>query len=209
MARAGRVGTARGRRRSPCPLQWLPFLLAPVFLSSLSRPHLFFYSLNSQKILVLRFLAELLTVLTHFYCFGFHNVFAAFSRCSSQLFMEILPKPARWFAQVSTLRWPRVTPRGVRTHTQVYSGSRSLQSLFFTSLTGLVKVPSCQALESQRLFHYWICLLNLLSPTVLICCYLRLLKSPKVLQIPESASSDDNSLFFWCTLPFSELLKSY
>lgn len=98
MARAGRVGTARGSRGSPCPLQWLPSFLAPVFFH-LFRPHLFFYSLNSQKILCLGFSAELLTVLTHFYCFGFQNVSPAFSRCSSQLFMEILPKPARWFAQ--------------------------------------------------------------------------------------------------------------
>lgn len=149
MARAGRVGTARGRRGSPCLLQWLPLLLAPVFLSSLSVSHLFFYSLNSQKILVLRFLAELLTIFTHFYCFGFHNVFAAFSRCCSQLFMKILPKSACWFVQAPTIRWPRVMPRGVLTHTHVYSGSRSLQSLFFTSLTGLAQVPSCQALLSH------------------------------------------------------------
>lgn len=49
------------------------------------------------------------------------------------------------------------------------------------------------ALESRRLFHYWICLLNLLSPTVLICCYLHLLKSPKVLHL--------NPLLRW-QLPF-------
>lgn len=57
-----------------CPhlqLSPLTLLLAPVFLLSLSLTRLFSYSLNSQKILVFRSLAELLTTLCTFIALGF------------------------------------------------------------------------------------------------------------------------------------------
>lgn len=65
VGRAGNTEKARGRRGPLCPHRTatLPLLLAPVFLPSLSLTHLFSHSLSSQKILVFRFLAELLTIL--------------------------------------------------------------------------------------------------------------------------------------------------
>ena len=83
--------------------------------------------------------------------------------------------------------WP--TPRCV-----LPPGLSSLYFLHFPDWPCQGAITS-GSLESRWLCHCWVCLRNLLWPTVLICCYLRLLKSPKVLQILESSSSDDNFPF--------------
>lgn len=88
VGRAGRAERPGGRRRLQPSLHFrlLCVFQLPPFLRLLSSfTHLFSYKLNSQKILVFRFLAELLSIFLHFYCPGLHTIFSAFARSYSQV----------------------------------------------------------------------------------------------------------------------------